>query len=134
MMPDVHDGILRTFVRQVLMTCLVSLCWHGDVDAQDRFTFRVRVRGRPGADGSLPLMRIKAGYFDIFDNHFRTLDSTRLSADEQVYEFAGHVRDFQFLDSIPAEHTYRDANVPRLTEFATNRVNRWCRPNTIGAD
>jgi len=112
-------GPLQAFENDLLLANAAAFP-ASQMYSRGRFTFRVRVRGRPGADGSLPLMRIKAGYFDVFANHFRTLDSTHISADEQVYEFAGHVRDFPFLDSIPAEHTYRDGNVPRLTEFATN--------------
>jgi cytochrome c553 len=84
------------------------------------FDFRLRVRGKPGADGVLPLMRVKVGCFDVFANHFRTLANVRLSTAEQVFEFSGNVRDFPYLDNIPAERTFRDGNVPKLTAFSTN--------------
>ena len=84
------------------------------------FRFRIRARGKPAADGTLPLMRIRVGYFDVFANHFRTLDSVQLTEQEQVLEFAGNVRDFPFLDTVPPERTFRDGNVPPLASFSTN--------------
>jgi hypothetical protein len=91
--------------------------------SRGRFTFRVRVRGKPAADGTLPLMRIQAGFFDVFANHFRTVASVQVAADEQVHEFSGNVRDYPFLDSVPAHHTYRDGGMPGLASFATNDWN-----------
>ena len=112
-------GPLQAFENDLLLANAAAFP-ASQMYSRGRFTFRVRVRGKPGADGTLPLMRIKAGYFDVFANHFHTIDNVLISADEQVYEFTGNVRDFPFLDSIPAEHTYRDGNTPRLTSFATN--------------
>ncbi|MCA9009933.1 MAG: DUF1588 domain-containing protein, partial [Planctomycetaceae bacterium] len=112
-------GPLQAFENDLLLSNAAAFP-ASQMYSRGRFTFRVRVRGKPGADGTLPLMRIKAGFFDVFANHFRTVDSVQVAADEQVFEFAGNVRDFPFLDSIPPEHTYRDGNVPRLTTFATN--------------
>lgn len=112
-------GPLQAFENDLLLSNAAAFP-ASQMYSRGRFTFRVRVRGKPGADGTLPQMRIKAGFFDVFANHFRTVDSVRVTADEQVFEFAGNVRDFPFLDSIPPEHTYRDGNVPRLTAFATN--------------
>ncbi|MFN8707489.1 MAG: c-type cytochrome domain-containing protein, partial [Planctomyces sp.] len=114
-----RPGLLEAFENDLLLANAAAFP-ASQMYSRGRFTFRVRVRGRAGNDGTLPLMRIKAGYFDVFANHFHTVDSVQISADEQVYEFTGNVRDFPFLDSIPAEHTYRDGNVPKLTSFATN--------------
>ncbi|MSR60562.1 MAG: DUF1588 domain-containing protein [Planctomycetaceae bacterium] len=112
-------GPLQAFENDLLLANAAAFP-ASQMYSRGRFTFRVRVRGKPGADGTLPLMRIKAGYFDVFANRFHTVDSVQISADEQVYEFTGNVRDFPFLDSIPKEHTYRDGNIPRLTSFAPN--------------
>ncbi len=112
-------GPLQAFENDLLLANAAAFP-ASQMYSRGKFTFRVRVRGTPGTDGTLPVMRIKAGFFDVFANHFRTVDSVQVVADEQVYEFAGNVRDFPFLDSIPPEHTYRDGNVPRLTAFATN--------------
>ncbi len=112
-------GPLQAFENDLLLANATAFP-ASQMYSRGRFTFRVRVRGKPGADATLPLMRIQAGFFDIFANNFRTVDSVQVSAEEQVYEFTGNVRDYPFLDSIPAEHTYRDGNVPRLTSFATN--------------
>jgi hypothetical protein len=112
-------GPLQAFENDLLLSNAAAFP-ASQMYSRGRFTFRVRVRGKPGADGTLPLMRIKAGFFDVFANHFRTVDNVQIRADEQVYEFAGNVRDFPFLDSIPPEHTYRDDNVPKLTQFSTN--------------
>jgi len=114
-----RPGPLQAFENDLLLANAAAFP-ASQMYSRGRFTFRIRVRGKPGTDGALPVMRIKAGYFDVFANHFHTVDSTQISADEQVYEFTGNVRDFPFLDSIPAEHTYRDGNVPRLTSFVTN--------------
>lgn len=88
--------------------------------SRGRFKFRIRVRGKPDAAGNFPEMRIKAGYFDVFANNFRTLGSVQLTASETIYEFEGNIRDFPYLDSVPAETNYRDGNVPKLTSFVTN--------------
>lgn len=114
-----RPGLLEGFENDLLLANAAAFP-ASQMYSRGRFTFRVRARGRSGNDGTLPLMRIKAGYFDVFANHFHTVDSVQVSADEQVYEFTGNVRDFPFLDSIPAEHTYRDGNVPKLTSFNTN--------------
>ena len=112
-------GPLQAFENDLLLANAAAFP-ASQMYSRGRFTFRVRVRGKPGADCTLPLMRIKAGFFDVFANHFRAVGSVQLTAEEQVYEFAGNVRDFPFLDSIPPEHTYRDGNVPKLTEFDPN--------------
>lgn len=88
--------------------------------SRGQFQFRIRVRGKPDTEGNFPEMRIKAGYFDVFANNFKTLDTVQLSAAETVYEFEGNIKDFPYLDSVPAETTYRDGNVPKLTAFDTN--------------
>lgn len=88
--------------------------------SRGQFQFRIRVRGKPDAEGNFPEMRIRAGYFDVFANNFKTLDTVQLTAAETVYEFEGNIKDFPYLDSVPAETTYRDGNVPKLTSFVTN--------------
>lgn len=88
--------------------------------SRGRFQFRIRVRGKADAEGNFPQMRIRAGYFDVFANNFRTLDTVQLTAAETVYEFEGNIKDFPYLDSVPAETTYRDGNVPKLSAFVTN--------------
>ncbi len=112
-------GPLQAFENDLLLANAAAFP-ASQMYSRGRFTFRVRVRGKPGADCTLPLMRIKAGFFDPLADNFRTVSSVQLTAEEQVYEFAGNVRDFPFLDSLPPEHTYRDGNVPRLTELDPN--------------
>lgn len=111
-------GELKDFDNELLLANAAAFP-ASEMYSRGTFTFRVRVRGKPGVDGTLPLMRIQVGFFDMFANHFRTLDSVRLSTAEQVLEFSGNVRDFPYLDNIPTELTFRDGNVPKLTAFGT---------------
>jgi cytochrome c553 len=112
-------GELKDFDNDLLLANAVAFP-ASQMYSRGRFDFRLRVRGKAGADGVLPLMRVKVGCFDVFANHFRTLASVRLSTAEQVLEFSGNVRDFPYLDNIPPERTFRDGNVPKLTAFSTN--------------
>ena len=112
-------GELQNFDNDLLLANAVAFP-ASQMYSRGTFDFRLRVRGKPGADGVLPLMRVKVGCFDVFANHFRTLASARLSTTEQVFEFSGNVRDFPYLDNIPPERTFRDGNVPKLTTFSTN--------------
>jgi cytochrome c553 len=112
-------GELKDFDNDLLLANAVAFPT-SQMYSRGTFDFRLRVRGKPGADGVLPLMRVKVGCFDVFANHFRTLANVRLSTAEQVLEFSGNVRDFPYLDNIPPERTFRDGNVPKLTGFSTN--------------
>lgn len=112
-------GELKDFDNDLLLASAVAFP-ASQMYSRGTFDFRLRVRGKPGADGTLPRMQVKVGCFDVFANHFRTLASVRLSNAEQVLEFSGNVRDFPFLDNIPPERTFRDGNVPKLTAFSTN--------------
>ena len=114
-----QPGPLEKFDNDLLLANAVAFP-ASEMYSRGSFQFRIRVRGKPAADGTLPLMRIKVGCFDVFANHFRTLDSVQLTEKEQVLEFEGNVKDFPFLDSIPPERTFRDGNVPNLASFATN--------------
>jgi cytochrome c553 len=114
-----RPGELKDFDNDLLLASAVAFP-ASQMYSRGTFDFRLRVRGKPGADGVLPLMRVKVGCFDVFANHFRTLASVRLSTAEQVLEFSGNVRDFPYLDNIPPERTFRDGNVPKLTTFSTN--------------
>jgi cytochrome c553 len=117
-----RPGELQNFDNDLLLANAVAFP-ASQMYSRGAFDFRLRVRGKPGADGVLPLLRIKVGCFDVFANHFRTLASVRLSTAEQVLEFSGNVRDFPYLDNVPPERTFRDGNVPKLTAFATNDWN-----------
>lgn len=112
-------GELKDFDNDLLLANAVAFP-ASHMYSRGTFDFRLRVRGKPGADGVLPLMRVKVGCFDVFANHFRTLASVRLSTAEQVLEFSGNIRDFPYLANIPPERTFRDGNVPKLTAFSTN--------------
>jgi len=114
-----QPGPLEAFDNDLLLANAVAFP-ASEMYSRGSFQFRIRVRGKPAADGTLPLMRIRVGSFDVFANHFRTLDSVQLNEAEQVREFAGNVRDFPFLDSMPPERTFRDGNVPQLGSFSTN--------------
>jgi len=112
-------GELKNFDNDLLLANAVAFP-ASQMYSRGTFDFRLRVRGKPGADGVLPLLRVKVGCFDVFANHFHTLAEVRLSTDEQVLEFSGNVRDFPYLDNIPPELTFRDGNMPKLTAFSTN--------------
>jgi cytochrome c553 len=112
-------GELKNFDNDLLLANAVAFP-ASQMYSRGTFHFRLRVRGKPGADGILPLLRVKVGCFDVFANHFHTLAEVRLSTAEQVLEFSGNVRDFPYLDNIPPERTFRDGNVPKLTAFSTN--------------
>jgi len=114
-----RPGELKNFDNDLLLANAVAFP-ASQMYSRGTFDLRLRARGRPGADGELPLLRVKVGCFDVFANHFHTLASVRLSAAEQVLEFSGNVRDFPFLDNVPPERTFRDGNVPKLTAFSTN--------------
>jgi hypothetical protein len=114
-----QPGPLEKFDHDLLLANAVAFPV-SEMYSRGTFRFRIRARGKAAADGTLPLMRINVGYFDVFANHFRTLDSVQLTEQEQVLEFAGNVKDFPFLDSIPPERTFRDGNVPKLASFSTN--------------
>ncbi len=112
-------GELKNFDNDLLLANAVAFP-ASQMYSRGTFDFRLRVRGKPGADGVLPLLRVKVGCFDVFANHFRTLAEVRLSPAERVLEFSGNVRDFPYLDNVPPERTFRDGNVPKLTAFSTN--------------
>ena len=114
-----RPGELKDFDNDLLLASAVAFP-ASQMYSRGTFDFRLRVRGKPGADGVLPLLRVKVGCFDVFANHFRTLAEVRLSPAEQVLEFSGNVRDFPYLDNIPPELTFRDGNMPKLTAISTN--------------
>ncbi|WP_298862855.1 c-type cytochrome domain-containing protein, partial [uncultured Gimesia sp.] len=113
------QGPLKMFDNNLLLANAVAFP-ASQMHSRGQFQFRIRVRGKPDAAGNFPRMRIKAGYFDVFANNFKTLDSVQLTASETIYEFEGNIRDFPYLDSVPAETTYRNGNVPKLTAFDSN--------------
>jgi mono/diheme cytochrome c family protein len=114
-----QPGPLEKFDNDLLLANAAAFP-ASDMYSRGTFQFRLRVRGKPAADGTLPVLRIRIGHFDVFANHFRTLSSQQLTEKEQVLEFAGNVKDFPFLDSIPPHRTFRDGNVPKLASFSAN--------------
>jgi len=112
-------GALESFDNDLLLANAAAFP-ASQMYSRGSFQVRLRVRGKAAGDGTLPLLRVKVGHFDVFANNFRTLESVQLTEKEQVLEFSGYLKDFPFLDGIPRERTFRDGNIPKLASFSTN--------------